>query len=149
MGVASDVPGEVDKRGVGFEAACRRLQIEHERIILRNADGEAPFYAFLQEHLHDGRLDFDGIFCNTDRLVCRIRAFLAERGVRIPQDVQLIGYDGITDYATGRHACSTIVQPIAQMAETAVRLLLNGGEASAPRNICLPVRYAPGGTTKD
>ena len=149
MGVASDVPGEVDKRGVGFEAACRRLQIEHERIILHDADGEAPFYAFLQEHLHDGRLDFDGIFCNTDRLVCRIRAFLAERGVRIPQDVQLIGYDGITDYATGRHACSTIVQPIAQMAETAVRLLLNDGEASAPRNICLPVRYAPGGTTKD
>jgi P-type E1-E2 ATPase len=73
---------------------------------------------------------------------------MAERGVRIPQDVQLIGYDGITDYATGRHACSTIVQPIAQMAETAVRLLLDV-EASAPRNICLPVRYAPGGTTKD
>jgi len=149
MAVGSDIPGEVTKRGVGFEAACRRLQVEHEQIILHDADTEAPFYTFLQEHLREGRLDFDGIFCNTDRLACRVRAFLSEQGVNIPQDVQLIGYDGITDYATGRYACSTIVQPIAQMAETAVRLLLDNGGAVPPSTVCLPVRYAQGGTTRE
>lgn len=149
MAIGSDIPGEVTKRGVGFESACRRLQAEHEQIILRDADTEAPFYTFLQEHLREGRLDFDGIFCNTDRLACRVRAFLSEQGVNIPQDVQLIGYDGITDYATGRYACSTIVQPIAQMAETAVRLLLDNGGAVSPSTVCLPVRYAQGGTTRE
>lgn len=147
MGMTSGIPGEVDKRGEGFEAACRRLHVEHEQIILHDADTEAPFYTFLQEHLREGRLDFDGIFCNTDRLACRVRAFLTEQGVSIPQEVQLIGYDGITDYATGRYVCSTIVQPIAQMAETAVRLLLEEGGRSSPLNICLPVQYAWGGTT--
>lgn len=149
MGVTSDIPGEVDKRGEGFGSACRRLQVEFDQIILHDTDTEAPFYTFLQEHLKEGRLDFDGIFCNTDRLACRVRVFLTEQGVAIPRDVQLIGYDGITDYATGRYSCSTIVQPIAQIAETAVRLLLEEEDGFTPANICLPVRYAWGGTTSE
>lgn len=149
MAIGSDIPGEVTKRGVGFEEVCRRLQIEHEQIILHDADTEAPFYTFLLEHLREGHLDFDGIFCNTDRLTCRVRAFLSEHGVDIPQDVQLIGFDGITDYATGHYVCSTIVQPIAQMAETAVKLLLEDSGSAPPSTVCLPVHYAPGGTTRE
>ena len=149
MAVASDIPGEVDKRGVGFEAACRRLQVSYEQIILHDRDTEAPFYDFLQRHIREGVPDFDGIFCNTDRLACRVRDFLLGQGVQIPADVQLIGYDGITDYATGRYTCSTIVQPIAQIAETAVRLLLDNTDLAVPTSICLPVRYARGGTTRE
>ena len=104
---------------------------------------------YLLEHIRAGRLDFDEIFCNTDRLACRVRDFLTACGVRIPEDVQLIGYDGIRNYATGRYDCSTIVQPIPQIAETAVKLLLEGRGASSPVNVCLPVEYAPGGTTRE
>jgi LacI family transcriptional regulator len=147
MGITSGIPGEVDKRGAGFEAACRRLHTDYEQIILNDEDTEAPFYAFLSEHIHGGKLDFDGIFCNTDSLACRVIAFLAEHGVRVPQDVQIIGYDGLADYATGRYPCSTIVQPIPRMAEEAVKLLLDADNIPNPVNICLPVRYAWGGTT--
>lgn len=147
MGVTTGIPGEVDKRGKGFESACRRLHTDYEQIILNDEDTEAPFYAFLSEHIHGGKLDFDGIFCNTDSLACRVIAFLAEHGVRVPQDVQIIGYDGLADYATGRYPCSTIVQPIPHMAEEAVKLLLDADNIPNPVNICLPVRYAWGGTT--
>ena len=75
--------------------------------------------------------------------------FLSERNISIPDQVQLIGYDGIIDRFTDRHVCSTIEQPIAQMAETAVNLLLNPDENTAGANICLPVRYVSGGTTKE
>ena len=149
MGVASAIPGEVDKRGAGFESACRRLHTGYEQLILHDADTEAPFYTFLLEHIREGRADFDGIFCNTDRLACRVRDFLDEHGVRVPQNVQIIGYDGIADYATGRYTCSTIVQPIPKIAETAVNLLLDRTGISFPANICLPVHYAWGGTTKE
>ena len=44
---------------------------------------------------------------------------------------------------------NTIVQPLARMADTAVNLLLDEGEPSSGANICLPVRYQSGGTTKD
>ena len=149
MSVGSDVPGEVEKRGVGFEAVCRRQNADYEQIILRDCEPEALFYDFLAGHIRDGRLDFDGIFCNTDRLTLRMRDFLEARGIHVPEDVQLIGYDGLADYATGRYPCSTIVQPIGEMAEAAVRLLLEAGSLPAPVNVCLPVRYAPGGTTRE
>ena len=67
--------------------------------------------------------------------------------IRVPEDVQIIGYDGVPDYNSGALPCSTIVQPIPLMAETAVNLILRDGESSAPVNICLPVHFAFGGTT--
>ena len=147
MRIGPRIRGEADKRSAGFEAACRRLHTDYEQIILNDEDTEAPFYTFLSEHIHGGKLDFDGIFCNTDSLACRVIAFLAEHGVRVPQDVQIIGYDGLADYATGRYPCSTIVQPIPRMAEEAVKLLLDADNIPNPVNIRLPVRYAWGGTT--
>ena len=84
-----------------------------------------------------------------DSSITSVRDFLESQGVRVPGDVQIIGYDGIVDYATGRYICSTIVQPVPQMAETAVRFLLHPEAVSSGVSACLPVVYAPGGTTRD
>ena len=97
----------------------------------------------------DGKLEFDGIFCNSDGLAVRVCEFLRKQGIRIPEDVQIIGYDGIVDFATGRYICSTIVQPISEMAQTAVKSLLSGDSALFPANISLPVYFASGGTTRE
>ena len=123
------------------------VKVPHQSLFLSDDDTEAPFFRFLEEHIQDGKLEFDGIFCNTDGLAVRVCEFLRSREIRIPEDVQIIGYDGIVDFATGRYICSTIVQPVAEIAETAVRFLLNGD--NAPANISLPVYFAPGGTTRE
>lgn len=147
--IGSNLYGEVEKRCFGFELACQVAGVQHKSLVLGEADQEETFFHFLEDHIQDGKLEFDGIFCNTDKLAVQICEFLRSRGILIPQDVQIIGYDGIIDYATGRFTCSTIVQPIAEMAETAVRALLSADDGLAPANISLPVYYAPGGTTQD
>lgn len=146
--IGPDVPGEADKRGTGFLERCSALGVEAEHLILRDQETEAPFFRHLDAHLHDGALDYDGIFCNTDSLAAHVIDHLRARGIDIPGAVQVIGYDGIPDYITGRCRCSTIQQPIDRMAETAVEVLLRG-EPDGPKRISLPVRYVPGGTTKD
>ena len=145
--IGPDIYGEVEKRGPGFESACRMAKVPYQSLFLSDDDTEAPFFQFLEEHIQDGKLEFDGIFCNSDGLAVRVCEFLRKQGIRIPADVQIIGYDGIIDFATRRYICSTIVQPVAEMAETAVRFLLNGD--NAPANISLPVRFASGGTTRE
>lgn len=147
--IGPNIYGEVEKRGPGFENACRIANVRHESLILSDDDGFAPFYSFLEEHMQDKKLEFDGIFCNSDGLAVRICEFLQSRGIRIPEEVQVIGYDGIVDFSTGRYICSTIVQPVAEMAETAVKFLLGGDDALSPANISLPVYFAPGGTTRE
>ena len=146
--IGADIPGEAHKRSAGFGDYCRRRGADYTPILLQEGDTEQPFYRYLEEHIRDGSADFDGIFCSSDDVLLRIQAFLEQHGVSVPGDVQLIGYDGIPDYATGRYVCSTIVQPVDRMAETAVNILLDGGHAAAGASICLPVKYAWGGTTR-
>ena len=70
-------------------------------------------------------------------------------GLRVPEDVQVIGYDGIRHFGDLDYTCSTIVQPVEEMAEVCVDLVLDKKEdAKAPSLICLPVHYSFGGTTK-
>ena len=147
--IGPNIYGEADKRGPGFENACRMEKVLHQSLYLSDADTEAPFFRFLEEHIQDGKLEFDGIFCNSDGLAVRVCEFLRSKEIRIPEDVQIIGYDGIVDFATGRYICSTIVQPISEMAQTAVKSLLSGDSALSPANISLPVHFAPGGTTRE
>ena len=146
----SPVPGEADKRGAGFAAYCQMHGIEYDARLFDDHDGLSPVYAFLDERCRDGAFDFDGVFCSTDLLAYSLRKYLNSRGVRVPEDVQIIGFDGIRSFnAEGDLFCSTIVQPVRQMAETAVNILLNGEQSGAPALICLPVSYAPGGTTRE
>lgn len=118
---------------------------------LRLSDGDdmERFREFFLSHMTDGKLDIDGVFCSTDLLAWQIRKMLGELGVRVPEDVQLIGFDGIRRFGGEELLCSTIVQPVQKMAETAVDLLLAKDRSNAPALVLLPVSYAPGGTTKE
>lgn len=94
-------------------------------------------------------LDIDGIFCSTDKLAWKIRCMLHELGLRVPEDVQIIGFDGIRRFGDDQLYCSTIVQPVQKIAETCVDLLLVKDRSNIPALVCLPISYAPGGTTRE
>ena len=147
--IGTDVPGEPDKRLGGFQAACQLRQAEHTVLTLNDREGFEPFRTFLREHMSGGRLDFDGVFCNTDRLAHHVICMLQELGLAVPGDVQVIGFDGVRYFGCDGYVCSTIVQPVAQLAETSVNILLEEDRSNLPSLICLPVAYAAGGTTRD
>lgn len=147
--ISSPIPGEPDKRFAGFESVCNMRGVPYESVLLLDNEAEEPIFRFIEEHTHDGEFDFDGIFCNSDILARRVARFLDVRGVKAPDQVQIIGYDGIIDRFTDRYACSTIEQPLAQMAQAAVTLLMNPLNTTEGMNVILPVKYVPGDTTKD
>ena len=45
------------------------------------------------------------------------------RGIRVPEDVKVIGYDGIQDHPYFHPILSTIRQPVEEMARTTIRSL--------------------------
>lgn len=141
--------GEVDKRGDGFEMACRTNKIPFDRCWVSERDNELSFREFFRKHMTDHGLDIDGIGCSTDLAAFQAQKVLNSMGFSVPEDIQIIGYDGNRKLSTEELFCSTIVQPMERMAETSVSLLLDQGEAQSASLICLPVTYAPGGTTKE
>lgn len=140
---------EVDKRGDGFEAACRSNRIQSDVCWLNDGEDISLFRAFLEKHTVDGRLEFDGIACSTDLVAYLVQGMLKDMGVRVPEDVQIIGYDGIKKFGTEDYYCSTIVQPVEEIAETCVDMVLELEKSRVPSLVCLPVTYVPGGTTRE
>lgn len=145
--IGSKLTNEPNKRKDGFISACEALDIPYTLKIVDDGTPYSAFEEFLQEHLHNGRLDFDGIFCVTDSLAYQIINSLKGMGLRVPEDVQIIGFDGSRHFGDMELYCSTIVQPVEEIAETCVSMILEKNLLQAPSLLCLPVSYAYGGTT--
>lgn len=93
--------------------------------------------------------DIDGIFTINDFLALDVISILRKLGKRVPEDVQVIGYDGIRLALERDYPLSTIKQPLEEMAIEAVEILLSIIEG-APHKIqsVLPVSFIDGPTTK-
>ena len=146
MRFGSDIYGEVNKRQAGFESVCKFRNIEHESLTISDRWSEKPIFDHLKQHINNGKLDYDGIFCNSDQLASHLLDFFEAEGIKVPEDLQLIGYDGIKDYFTDRY---TLVQPVADMAESSVDIILNKDSLAQPALVSLPVHYVSAGTTRD
>jgi DNA-binding LacI/PurR family transcriptional regulator len=66
------------------------------------------------------------IVCLSDVLALGVLRAAAERGIRVPQDLSVVGYDDIE--AAGAAKLTTVFQPHAAKGEEAVRLLTDGGD---------------------
>ena len=147
--IGSVLTNEPSKRKDGFISACVELGLPFEVMALEDGEPFSRFEQFLRGHMTDGKLSFDGLFAGTDYLAWQIIRLLRSMGIRVPEDVQVIGFDGIRIFGDMEYAVSTIVQPVPEIAEVCVSTVLSGHMSAKPSLICLPVRYAPGGTTKE
>ncbi len=147
--IGSVLENEPNKRKAGFEDGARACGLSYDMKILEDGDSHEEWFRFLKEHYHDGTLDYDGIFCVTDAAAHEVIGYLRRLSLRVPEDVQVIGFDGIRMFGDQELICSTIVQPVREIAEMSVQLLLQDENALRPPLVCLPVTYAPGGSTKE
>lgn len=145
----SSLNNEPNKRKAGFENGCLSRNLTYEMKILSDGDPYEEFESFLASHIKNGKLAFDGIFCVTDGLAWHILKVLRRLNQRVPEDVQVIGFDGNRHLGVQDYICSTIVQPVPEMAEMCVELLLQENMPVKPPLVCLPVTYAYGGTTAE
>lgn len=67
----------------------------------------------------------DGIFCTDDQTALLCIQEAQKLGMTVPNDVQVIGYDGSTYVQEYHPELSTIVQPVSDIADLLVRLLFN------------------------
>lgn len=145
----SAVNNEPNKRKAGFENGCLARGLRYEMKIINDDEPYDAFEKFLGDHITDGRLSFDGIFCVTDGLAYFILKILNRLGQKVPKDVQVIGFDGISFFGDKNYVCSTIIQPVAEIAKMCVSLLLDKNMPEKPSLVCLPVSYAYGKTTAE
>lgn len=105
--------------------------------------------AFLKEHLETIRL-CDGIFCHMDLMACALLKTLHDVGIRVPDEIKVIGYDDIEMGTYFTPLLTTIHQPREAIAEQAVRDLvqrLNSAMPLAVTNVSVSPRLELRGST--
>ena len=147
MRIGSQLTNEPSKRKDGFISGCMELGLPYECLLLDDGMPFSAFESFLRANMDGDRLTFDGIFCGTDTVAYQVIGILRKMELRVPEDVQVIGFDGIRMFGDLDYICSTIVQPVADIAEACVSMVLSPDFKGLPSLICLPVTYADGGTT--
>lgn len=145
----SSLNNEPNKRKAGFENGCLARKLNYEMKILEDDEPLGEFDTFLAGHASNGKLDFDGLFCVTDKVAYYVVNVLKRMGMKVPEDVQVIGFDGVRNLGDLEYVCSTIVQPVHEIAQMCVDLLLQEPLSVKPPLLCLPVSYAYGGTTRE
>lgn len=89
-----------------------------------------------------GRHKPTAIFCVNDAVAIGVLSAALERGVSVPDDVAVVGFDDIDMASWPAFRLSTVHNPIDDMARQAVRLLvkrLQGDHDAEPEHVELPV----------
>lgn len=149
--VRSRFPGEPDKRKDGFLYACERRGVTPIVVDLIEENNETAVKRLVEENRDtNGDFRFDCIFCNSDILAFTAKNMLIEMGCRIPEDVQIIGFDGARYFnlPDAPLYVSSIVQPTQLLADKCVELVLLESQDGTPSLTQLPVKFEYGGTTK-
>lgn len=83
-------------REVGYKAALAAHGIPFdERIVLQGDFEQEVAYASLSRFLRNGHPDFDAVFAGDDDSAIGVLQALKEAGLRVPEDVSVIGFDDL------------------------------------------------------
>jgi len=144
VGGHADSP-DAEARFHGFQQACREagLPVPEEPVIratLTRADGRAAVRTLAER---PGGLP-EGLVLANDQMAVGAMEELAARGVSVPGDIAVTGFDGIPLGRMVRPSLTTVRQPMRQMGEEAVDLLVTrlGGTEREPVSLMLPVSLA-------
>ena len=138
---------ETKKRRLFFEKTILEAGFPCEVL-----DLEEPYDNFLEEvevflRQHP---EIDALFTINDFTAIDAISILEKLGKKVPEDVQVVGYDGIRQAEERTQYLSTIRQPIEEMATEAVQCLLDIlDKKDRPLQITLPISYLEGKTTKN
>ena len=96
-----------------------------ENIILETQLGILENYEKIVYKLFEEHPDIDGIFASSDMIGISVIKVAKELGKEIPKDLKIVGYDDIAFSSLVSPSLTTIKQPIEQMGELVIQILID------------------------
>ena len=109
----------LDQSGVAFE----------DELVLFGDFTMRSGYSVVAEAL-ERKLQFTAVFCANDAMAIGAMKALQERGIRIPQDVSVVGFDDIEFASYSQPSLTTVTQPSEEIGRAAMKMWIkiNDGE---------------------
>lgn len=143
-----DAPAGFDtdeRRTAFFDAVARHPGARAELIDTVELE-RAPAFPGLSARVGEGTLP-GAVLCATDQIALAALDVLHARGVVVPRDVRLAGFDGIQAARMSSPTLTTVRQPMELMGRIAAHLLLTDpGDGAARRSLRVEVGLRVGGS---
>ena len=143
-------PMPADERALGFTEICRQegltcLDLEEEKTDALYAS--LDYHEYIEKILDD-HPEIDGIFASSDVIAAQVIQICRKKGIQIPDQIKLVGFDDSLISMLTSPAITTIRQPIPEMASLAVQTILRASNKEmVPSRTILPVSLVERETT--
>jgi DNA-binding LacI/PurR family transcriptional regulator len=123
-----------DIRGVGYTEAFEKSGMELDTsLIISEPFGRDLFaYGYEQGSKLAESLEFDGVQCVNDACAIGLIRALGEKGIQVPHDVSVAGFDDIMVSRYQSPALSTVAQPKEELARKTADFLFERMKNVAP-----------------
>jgi LacI family sucrose operon transcriptional repressor len=129
-----------DGRSDGFISVCKEREMQHKEYAHESQlYYEMEYHSYIEQVLNENP-EVDGIFASSDLIAAQVIQVCAKKGIHIPEQIKLIGFDDVNVASLTTPTITTIKQPIKEMADQAVQVIVKtqNGEV-VPSKIILPV----------
>lgn len=133
-------PMPADDREVGFIEICKEYKVKHQEFKTDLKQYNAGVYhGFIKEILENNK-DIDGIFASSDLIAAQVLQVCAKLKINVPEELKIVGFDDVVISTIVTPTITTIHQPLKEMAETAISLLVDASKGKlVPSRTILPV----------
>lgn len=144
-------PADQTASGARYQGYCEALAdagIPLDLNIVASGDfTQAGGYAAMTEILERGN-PVTAVFASNDVMAMGAMCALQEGGLSIPEDMSIVGFDGIAFAQYSVPPLATVRQPIDELGKTAVEVLMEliRGERKGPIQRVLPTKFQPAGS---
>lgn len=116
-----------DLRRVAFLDRLEQLAVPRESVGVIEGGNRPERYAAVADYLAslDRRVRPTALFCWNDELALGLMRQLVSVGLRVPEDLSIVGFDGTWESRASLQPITTVRQPLRQIGEDGVRVLID------------------------
>ena len=113
------------RRKKGYTQALKDAGIEINEALILEGDFRAPSGVLAAESLLSRNTRFSAIFASNDEMAIGARLYLYRRGIRVPEDVSVVGFDDQPTSAFVTPPLTTVRQPAFELGGVAAKALVH------------------------
>ncbi|MFE0809054.1 LacI family DNA-binding transcriptional regulator [Streptomyces sp. NPDC058794] len=123
-----------DARVAGYRSALASAGVPHRPEYVRHAGFDRAAARRRTRDLLDLPAPPTAVFVCSDAMALGVYEALAGRGLTVPDDMSVVGFDDLPEARWAAPALTTVRQPLSEMAATALRLLLRMMDGHRPES---------------
>lgn len=129
------------------------LRLKYYKMLAEDNNCECDIYEIdddVEKLKNDTEIDYskyEFVFCWTDIVAHKVYSEICKQGLTVPQDIQLVGFDGLTINNLFSYRLSTIDQQINNIGSVAINNLISSISGNNVEDVYLDCKFIKGDTT--